>query len=204
MSDWEFLWGLKGQELEDAMGCGCNYDDLRWIASEEHRERVRELERIVRNADLRTTPVQDSERVDPEMLVFIDAENISAAYYAEIRRILTNLGSQISVIAYARQKDDTTHGWHVNAAKYEELFEKRLFGPPEKDKCDRKIIKDVWSFIEDYDNETIIVIVTSDAGFAQSIAEWREEGYIIIGLGESKAPQRLRKAYTKFIELRPL
>ena len=204
MSEWDFLWDLQGQELLDAQSCGMTYDDIRWLANQEHLERVKALEDAVKNTDPTITPIRKNSVDRPEMLVFIDAENISAAYYVEIRRILDNLGSRGYICAYALQKDPSTKQWHIIVRKYKELHEKRLYGPPAKNKCDDKVVRDINRLLDDFDEETLIVLVTSDAGFAHSIIEWRENGYIVIGLGEPKAPKKLREAYTKFIELRPL
>lgn len=204
MSEWDFLWDLQGQELLDAQSCGMTYDDIRWLEEQEHQERVKALEEAVKNTNPSTTPIHENPIDRPNVLVFIDAENISTSYYEEIRRILDNLGSRGYICTYALQKAPGTQQWHINVRKYKELHEKRLSGPPAKDKCDKKIVKDVDKLLDDFDNETLIVLVTSDAGFVKSIEEWRQGGYIVIGLGEAKAPDRLRKAYTKFIELHHL
>ena len=42
MSEWDFLWGLKGQELEDAMSSGGTAED--WDYVEEHQRKMRRSE----------------------------------------------------------------------------------------------------------------------------------------------------------------
>lgn len=42
MSEWDFLWGLKGQELEDAMSSGGTAED--WAYVEEHQRKMRRSE----------------------------------------------------------------------------------------------------------------------------------------------------------------
>lgn len=132
MSEWDFLWDLKGQELIDAQSCGLTYDDIRWLATHEPQERVKALEEAVKSSNPATTPISANPAERPEMLVFIDAENISAAYYEEIRDILDNFGSRGYVCAYALQKDSGTRQWHIKVRKYKELHEKRLYGPPQR------------------------------------------------------------------------
>lgn len=38
MSDWDFLWGLEGEELFDAMSTGMTRDDIAYIQREEERK----------------------------------------------------------------------------------------------------------------------------------------------------------------------
>jgi hypothetical protein len=38
MSDWEFLWGLKGKELEDSMSSGGDKSDHEFVATELKRQ----------------------------------------------------------------------------------------------------------------------------------------------------------------------
>jgi len=37
MSEWDFLWGLKGKELEDAMSSGMDQFDCDYISDEQQR-----------------------------------------------------------------------------------------------------------------------------------------------------------------------
>ena len=38
MSEWDFLWGLEGQELMDAMSSGGTYDDWAYIERMERKQ----------------------------------------------------------------------------------------------------------------------------------------------------------------------
>lgn len=38
MSEWDFLWGLEGQELMDAMSSGGTYDDWAYIEQMERKK----------------------------------------------------------------------------------------------------------------------------------------------------------------------
>lgn len=37
MSEWDFLWGLSGQDLEDAMSSGATREEWEYIAREQER-----------------------------------------------------------------------------------------------------------------------------------------------------------------------
>lgn len=43
MSEWDFLWGLSGQELEDAMSSGMTHADMSYV---EEQERKKEWEKL--------------------------------------------------------------------------------------------------------------------------------------------------------------
>jgi hypothetical protein len=46
MSEWNFLWGLNGQELEDAMSSGMTDDDMSYAEEQERKERKEEWEKL--------------------------------------------------------------------------------------------------------------------------------------------------------------
>jgi len=46
MSEWDFLWGLSGQELEDAMTSGGTADDWAYVEEQERRERKEEWNKL--------------------------------------------------------------------------------------------------------------------------------------------------------------
>lgn len=202
MSDWEFLYGLKGEELEFAMSHGYTMEEAPYVEAELLKYTLDEFERIISNSNLETTPVIDAFSLQrPDVDVYIDAENISSKNYERIRVLLGNIGAYGRVTAYALQKDGPTKNWHTQALKFDELREKRLCGAPQKNKCDNKIMKDMKEATEQLPPWVIIVLVTSDADFLPAVRECRQKGFLIVGIGEKKAPQKLRKAYTRFIEL---
>jgi hypothetical protein len=46
MSEWDFLWGLSGQELEDAMTSGGASDDWAYFEEQERKKRKGEWEQL--------------------------------------------------------------------------------------------------------------------------------------------------------------
>ena len=185
MSEWEFLWGLTGQELEDAMACGYTKEDAPYVegwnpAEIEYVDEV--LEALVNGNPLESAISDDPELVLPDLKVFID-------------------GEEAEVSVYGLQKDPATQGWHAIALAEENMMERRLCGPPGKNKCDKKIMKDMKRTTEEEWPDRYLVLVTSDADFVSAVQACRKENFVVIGIGEKKTPERLRKAYTKFIEL---
>lgn len=51
MSEWDFLWGLNGQELEDAMSSGGTQEDWNFIEEQERHERKSKWEELKRLRD---------------------------------------------------------------------------------------------------------------------------------------------------------
>jgi hypothetical protein len=46
MSEWDFLWGLSGQELEDAMSSGGTADDWAYIEAQERKAEWEKLKSL--------------------------------------------------------------------------------------------------------------------------------------------------------------
>ncbi|MCH6269362.1 hypothetical protein [Neobacillus citreus] len=46
MSEWDFLWGLSGKELEDAMTSGMTEEDYLYLEDRERKVRKEEWEKL--------------------------------------------------------------------------------------------------------------------------------------------------------------
>lgn len=46
MNEWDFLWGLSGKELEDAMTSGMTEEDYLYLADRERKVRKEEWEKL--------------------------------------------------------------------------------------------------------------------------------------------------------------
>ena len=115
--------------------------------------------------------------------------------------MLNNIGEVAEASVYGLQKDPATRGWHEVALAEKKMTERRLCGAPDKNKCDKKIMKDMKRTSGEERPDCFIVLVTSDADFIPSVKACREKGFVVIGIGEKKTPEKLRKEYVKFIEL---
>ena len=185
MSEWDFLWGLSGQALEDAMSSGATYEEWSAIEKELDREFIGKHGRNV--------------------FVFVDGENIPSMYYEDIRHEIEWLADERQARVYARQLDQGTKGWHKVAMKDPcRVKEIRLCGGPAKNKVDKKIIKDMQHVVRDCEpSETLVFLVTSDSDYAPTVRTMRSAGVRVVGIGEEKTPERLRKSYDRFVELIP-
>lgn len=139
------------------------------------------------------------------MRVYIDGENISFRYFTEIKEIIKKQGLCDYAKVYGRQKDERTKGWtelskHSKEEKIE-LKNIRLFGPPEKDKVDKKIIKDIAKDISEDKSIDIVCLISSDKGFTDCIKNCRERKKRVVVIGKGDTAQKLREASNKFIML---
>ncbi len=46
MSEWDFLWGLSGKELEDAMTCGMTDADMSFVEGQERKKQNQDWEKL--------------------------------------------------------------------------------------------------------------------------------------------------------------
>ena len=70
MSEWDFLWGLEGQELMDAMSSGGTYDD--WV----YIERMERQQYGFDDYDYYDDDYYDEPSAKKNTMVFIDAKKV--------------------------------------------------------------------------------------------------------------------------------
>ncbi len=118
------------------------------------------------------------------MAVYIDGENVSFRSYREISKKVGLQGVCDYAKVYGRQKDKRTKGWTELAKQSKgeeiELKDIRLFGPPEKDKVDKKIKKDIKNDISKNKSIDVVCLVSSDKGFKDVIEECRKKGKRVV------------------------
>ncbi len=183
MSEWDFAFGLTGQALEDALSSGATYEE--WDIIE------RELEREIAVGNH-----------GKNVFAFIDAENVPSKYWEQIEYRMSCLVDNWSGKVYALQKDHATMSWHEVAKANDCLKEIRLSGGPAKNKVDKKIIRDIRRLIGNcVPAETCVIIVSSDSDYRVVVAELKEAGVRVIGIGEVKANEDYKQSFNRFIEL---
>ena len=185
MSDWDFLWGLEGQELLDAMASGGTADDWAYIEAEERRQnQMRQHPKKKKNSSNQNNKAAATVKKRNTSL-FIDGENISSKKAKAILKAAEKQGVIDTAKVYGMQKDVHTKGW-TDKAKECGIKDIRLSGEPEKDKVDRKISKDTKKAILEQKNLDIVCIATSDKGYIDTIKELRAQGKRVVVIGEDK------------------
>lgn len=127
------------------------------------------------------------------LAVFIDAESIGSSSAARIDGQIKKIGTLFEARYYALQKDNRTSAWKDVAKKYG--FKPILLcGEPEKNKIDKKIMRDVRAMLEKNKQVDIFCIVSRDGDFTSLVNELRKKGKRVVILATKQTSKRLRKA----------
>ena len=185
MSDWDFLWGLEGQELLDAMATGATYEE--WAAIDPQKYQNKSTAFFI-----------DEEHGD--IALFIDGENISSKHAEQILEIASDIGTIAVAKVYGLQKDEHTKKW-TEKANENEIKDIRLCGKPEENKVDNKIIKDMKKTILDHCWIGSICIASCDGGYAEVLKELHDLGLTTIVIGTNKTSKKLKDVCDVFKEI---
>ena len=182
MSDWDFLWGLEGQELMDAMSSGGTYDDWAYI------ERMERKQYGFNDDDYYDEPLAKK-----NTMVFIDAENVSSAHAASIEKEIWDIGNVAEVRYYAMQKDPATANWKTTIKEYG--YKPILMaGEREKNKIDNKIIRDVIKVLNDNKSIDIFVIISRDGDYTELVRFLKSNRKRVVILAPKNTSKKLKNA----------
>ena len=196
MSEWDFLWGLTGDALMEAMATGGTSEDWAYIEEQERRQQTQKKAEI-RKAGIKTSALVVKKK---NTLLLIDGENISYKKADAIMKAARSQGVLCESKVYGIQKDPATKGWSEKARQCE-IQDIRLYGDPQKDKADKKIQKDARKKVNQNKSIDVVCVVTSDGGYVDTIRKLRSQRKRVVVIGEKKAPLSLRKACSRFIEV---
>ncbi len=130
--------------------------------------------------------------------LFFDCENISVSYIDDIYNELANYGTVIISKAYANWNNNRNKNWKEKLQEY--AIEQVQPNTSDKNSSDIKITIDVMKTICNKQID-IICLISSDSDFTSLAMEVKANALEVIGMGENKAPNSLRKAFSTFIEL---
>lgn len=182
MSDWDFLWGLEGQELIDAMTSGGTYDDWKFIEEMERRQYGFDDDNYY-----------DKPSSKKNTMVFIDAENVSSAHAASIENEIWDIGNVAEVRYYAMQKDHATASWKstIKEYGYKPIL---MAGEREKNKIDNKIIRDAKKVLNENKSIDIFVIVSRDGDYTELVKYLRSNRKRVVILAPKNTSKKLKNA----------
>lgn len=127
------------------------------------------------------------------LAVFIDAESVSSSHASKINGQIRRIGELFEARYYALQKDNSTSSWKQEAKRYG--FKPILiFGPPEKNKIDNKIIKDAKKMLEQSKQVDIFCIVSRDGDFTPLVKYLREHKKRVVILATKQTSKKLKNA----------
>ena len=133
--------------------------------------------------------------------MYIDGENVAATKAGQIMEIACRKGTLDFAKVYGLQKDKATKNWTEFALGNNRVRDIRLYGGPAKDKVDRKIRKDTLNDVKKSKNIDIVVLVSSDHGYVETMRKLRESGKHIVVIGEKKTPDALRRVCNEFVQI---
>ena len=134
--------------------------------------------------------------------IYIDTENVSGKKADKIMHIIkSQYGTCDRIYMYSLQNDQGPKAWrdyiNANPNLKKKCIDKRLFGNPDRDKVDKKMIKDMASCISQNTSD-VIVLVSSDHGFSTIANEAQVSGHRFVGLGNQKSSKNLMRACAEF------
>lgn len=188
MSEWDFLWGLEGDELMDAMASGATSWDWDYIEQQEIQQRKMS----------NTNKVKQIRKKN--LALFIDAESVSSNYATKIMSSISKIGQLAEARYYALQKDDSTRFWK-DQAKHHGIKPILMYGEPSKNKIDNKIIKDAKHMLQQNKNIDIFCIATRDGDYSSLVSFLREHRKRVIILAPKNTSQKLKSVSSKTIPL---
>lgn len=129
--------------------------------------------------------------------LLIDAENISYKYIDTIFDELKEMGSVTIRKVYGDLSNESTKPWVNPIQKYAITPVQQYQNSRGKNSSDMALVIDAMDIL--YNNPVeIFCIASSDSDFTRLASRIRQEGKMVVGMGESKASQPFVNAFDKF------
>ena len=132
--------------------------------------------------------------------LLIDSENISPKYVKCIFDELSNYGVVTIKKAYGDWSQSNRASWKAIIAENALSAVQQFQNTTKKNSSDSALIIDAMDILYSKQVEGFC-IVSSDGDFTRLITRIREDGKLVIGMGEKKSPKALINACDKFIYL---
>lgn len=129
--------------------------------------------------------------------LLIDAENISYKYITTIFDELKELGSVTIRKVYGDLSNEKTKPWVEPIQKYAITPVQQYQNTKGKNSSDMALVIDAMDIL--YNNPVeVFCIASSDSDFTRLASRIRQEGKMVIGMGESKSSQPYVNAFDRF------
>ncbi|MCR4785922.1 MAG: NYN domain-containing protein [Lachnospiraceae bacterium] len=134
--------------------------------------------------------------------VLIDIENIAPKYIELIMNEASNYGNITIKRAYGDWTRQSSSTWRGKLLDYSIIPMQQFNNTFGKNSSDSALIIDAMNILY-RNNVDGFILVSSDSDFTRLAATLKEEGKVVVGMGESKTPVALRNAcdYFKVIDL---
>ncbi|PWJ22143.1 NYN domain-containing protein [Jannaschia seohaensis] len=143
------------------------------------------------------------QRDRPLLAVLVDADNIPAKYAEAIMKEITGLGEPALRRVYGDWSGGHLRLWADKVLELGLVAHQETANTRGKNASDIGLVIDAMDILHSgrFDG---FVLVSSDSDFTRLAARIREEGLDVIGIGEGKAPESLRKVCNRFIQIENL
>lgn len=134
----------------------------------------------------------------PLLAVFIDADNVSSKLADAILREISGIGEPALRRVYGDWSNPQLAGWLAKARDLGMVAHQQSANTTGKNASDIGLVIDAMDILHSgkFDG---FVLVSSDSDFTQLANRVREDGRLVIGIGEQKTPAALRIACNRFI-----
>jgi hypothetical protein len=132
------------------------------------------------------------------LAVLIDADNVLARHAEAILKEIGTIGEPALRRVYGDWSSQQLAGWKVQARDLGLVMHQQSANTKGKNASDIGLVIDAMDILHagKFDG---FVLVSSDSDFTRLASRIREEGLEVIGIGEGKTPESLRKVCNRFI-----
>jgi hypothetical protein len=132
------------------------------------------------------------------LAVLIDAENVLARHAEAILKEISTIGEPALRRVYGDWSSQQLAGWKSAARDLGLVMHQQSANTRGKNASDIGLVIDAMDILHQgkFDG---FVLVSSDSDFTRLASRIREEGLEVVGIGEAKTPESLRKVCNRFI-----
>lgn len=132
------------------------------------------------------------------LAVLIDADNVLARHAEAILKEISTIGEPALRRVYGDWSSTQLAGWKAKARDLGLVMHQQSANTKGKNASDIGLVIDAMDILHagKFDG---FVLVSSDSDFTRLASRIREEGLEVIGIGEAKTPESLRKVCNRFI-----
>ncbi len=132
------------------------------------------------------------------LAVLIDADNVLARHAEAILKEIGTIGEPALRRVYGDWSSSQLAGWKAKARDLGLVMHQQSANTKGKNASDIGLVIDAMDILHagKFDG---FVLVSSDSDFTRLASRIREEGLEVIGIGEAKTPESLRKVCNRFI-----
>lgn len=141
---------------------------------------------------------QMNKRAQPLLATLIDADNVPAKFAEAILKEVASIGEPAVRRVYGDWTSDRLKGWSEKILKLGLVAHQQTANTSGKNSSDIGLVIDAMDILHGgrFDG---FVLVSSDSDFTSLANRLREDGLMVIGIGEKKTPEPLRNVCNRFI-----